>query len=165
MLSSPSEEDCGKCTGQVQGESPKSLQSTTTTTTSGGHDYWVLRRASSVDSQLSVDSRAHRSGSSKPQWAQVTVGHTQVRGHMATVHDLTHKSGYHPSGVDTEVDSSTTTTTTTTRLTRNNITNTVTPVIGRLPSPCGWREPSPPYTPSTHSKNHTLPKGCSFLQI
>ncbi|KAK8397176.1 hypothetical protein O3P69_004708 [Scylla paramamosain] len=44
---------------------------------------------------------------------------------------------------------------------RNDITNTVSPVIGRLPSPCGWREPSPPYTPSIHSKNHTLPKGCS----
>ncbi|KAK8379938.1 hypothetical protein O3P69_019755 [Scylla paramamosain] len=149
---------------RVRGESPKSLRSTTTTTTAGGHDYRVSRRASSVDSQSSVDSRGHRrhrrsrgrssdgeseasskcssrshhhhhrrchhhhhhhsddsdhhhhhhrrhrrrrhkSGSSEPQWAQVTAGHTQVRGHIATVRDLTHKSGYQPSGVDTEVDS------------------------------------------------------------
>ncbi|XP_050689675.1 band 4.1-like protein 4 [Eriocheir sinensis] len=148
-------------TGRIRGESPRSVHSAATTTAATQDYSRVSRRASSVDSQSSVDSRGHRrhrrsrgrssdgeseasskcssrghhhrhhrhhhhhhhsddsdhhhrhrhrrrrhkSGGAEPQWAQVTAGQTQVRGHTATVRDLTHKSGYQPSGVDTEADS------------------------------------------------------------
>ncbi|XP_066980227.1 band 4.1-like protein 4A isoform X3 [Macrobrachium rosenbergii] len=51
--------------------------------------------------------RRHKSGSAvnDAQWVEVKEEHTQVRGHTATVRDLTHKSGYQPSGHDTEADS------------------------------------------------------------
>nr|XP_053632322.1 band 4.1-like protein 4A [Cherax quadricarinatus] len=53
--------------------------------------------------------RRHKSGgnmvNSDTQWAQVQAGEVQVRGSTATVRDLSHKSGYQPSGVDTEADS------------------------------------------------------------
>ncbi|XP_069181065.1 uncharacterized protein [Procambarus clarkii] len=53
--------------------------------------------------------RRHKSGgsmvNSETQWAQVQAGEVQVRGSTATVRDLSHKSGYQPSGVDTEADS------------------------------------------------------------
>ncbi|KAK7085898.1 hypothetical protein SK128_026140, partial [Halocaridina rubra] len=39
------------------------------------------------------------------QWVQVKEEQTQVRGNTATVRDLSHKSGYQPSGHDTEADS------------------------------------------------------------
>ncbi|XP_071545097.1 uncharacterized protein [Panulirus ornatus] len=53
--------------------------------------------------------RRHKSGgsmvNSDAQWAQVQAGEVQVRGNTATVRDLSHKSGYQPSGIDTEADS------------------------------------------------------------
>ncbi|XP_068219741.1 band 4.1-like protein 4 isoform X5 [Palaemon carinicauda] len=51
--------------------------------------------------------RRHKSGSAvnDAQWVEVKEEHTQMRGHTATVRDLTHKSGYQPSGHDTEADS------------------------------------------------------------
>lgn len=39
------------------------------------------------------------------QWVQAQASQGQVRGNTATVRDLTHKSGYQPSGHDTEADS------------------------------------------------------------
>lgn len=42
---------------------------------------------------------------SEGQWAQVQAGEAQVKGSTATVRDLSHKSGYQPSGIDTEADS------------------------------------------------------------
>lgn len=51
----------------------------------------------------------YRSGgsmvNSEGQWAQVQAGEAQVKGSTATVRDLSHKSGYQPSGIDTEADS------------------------------------------------------------
>ncbi|KAK3853089.1 hypothetical protein Pcinc_040357, partial [Petrolisthes cinctipes] len=51
----------------------------------------------------------HKSGgsmvNSEGQWAQVQAGEAQVKGNTATVRDLSHKSGYQPSGIDTEADS------------------------------------------------------------
>ncbi|KAG7153694.1 Band 4.1-like protein 4-like [Homarus americanus] len=53
--------------------------------------------------------RRHKSGgtmvNSDTQWVQVQAGEAQVRGSTATVRDLSHKSGYQPSGIDTEADS------------------------------------------------------------
>ncbi|ROT67520.1 Band 4.1-like protein 4 [Penaeus vannamei] len=113
-----------------RGESPRSVRSAAPAPDS--HSYRVSRRTSSVDSQSSVDSRGHRrhrrsrgrssDGESEAsilsspfrsgggmvndaQWVQAQASQGQVRGNTATVRDLTHKSGYQPSGHDTEADS------------------------------------------------------------
>ncbi|XP_063595550.1 band 4.1-like protein 4 isoform X2 [Penaeus indicus] len=52
--------------------------------------------------------RRHKSGGgmvNDAQWVQAQASQGQVRGNTATVRDLTHKSGYQPSGHDTEADS------------------------------------------------------------
>ncbi|XP_042870433.1 serine-rich adhesin for platelets-like isoform X4 [Penaeus japonicus] len=53
--------------------------------------------------------RRHKSGGGSmvndAQWVQAQASQGQVRGNTATVRDLTHKSGYQPSGHDTEADS------------------------------------------------------------